>query len=296
MIQIRKSFPTDAYALINIQDIVWRDEYYDVLPNGILHDRLRDVNSRVEHLRNQIEENNRIIVALDDDRIVGYIFYAKAQSVVYASAAEIRSIYVLADYQGQGIGRMLFEGAKEELIKLGFNSVIINCPSESRCIDFFLKLGAERRENVVSKILDYAVNMTILYLDLYLRSNSNLQSNDWNLLYERAQDKLILLNDVNREVAVIMTDKGNFYFGLGIKNNVCPIEVAMANMYLGEEKKVLKILILDRNSKPVLPCGKCRDLLVSLGQEEAEILFDLGSLKTMSFQELNPYYKDEEKV
>ena len=83
---------------------------------------------------------------------------------------------------------------------------------------------------------------------------------------------------------------------IGIKNSVCPIESALANMHIGQEKNVSKILILSRESKPVVPCGKCRDLLVSLGQGSAEILFDIGSLQTKTMEELNPYYKSEEKV
>ena len=83
--------------------------------------------------------------------------------------------------------------------------------------------------------------------------------------------------------------------GLGIKKKVCPIESALSNMYLGGENKIVKILILNKQSKPVLPCGKCRDLLIHLGQEQASILFDFGSFKTMTMKELNPYYKNEEK-
>ena len=65
---------------------------------------------------------------------------------------------------------------------------------------------------------------------------------------------------------------------------------------MNEDSNISKILILNKNNKPVLPCGKCRDLLIGLGEDKAEILFDYGSLKTMTMKELNPYYKTEEKV
>ena len=35
---------------------------------------------------------------------------------------------------------------------------------------------------------------------------------------------------------------------------------------------------------------------MNLGQGKAEILFDMSSLKVISLKELNPYYKNEEKV
>ena len=101
---------------------------------------------------------------------------------------------------------------------------------------------------------------------------------------------------MNREVAVVMSSSSKMYLGLGIKNRVCPIESALSNLHIGGETEISKLLILDRRSKPVLPCGRCRDLLISLGQHKAEILFDFGTLKTMTMNELNPYYKDEEKA
>ena len=63
---------------------------------------------------------------------------------------------------------------------------------------------------------------------------------------------------------------------------------------VNQDKRIVKILILNKERKPVLPCGKCRDLLIELGHESALILFDFGELKTMTMKELNPYYKDEE--
>ena len=101
---------------------------------------------------------------------------------------------------------------------------------------------------------------------------------------------------MNKEVAGIMSTQGNLYFGLGIKHKVCPLAVALSNLYLNGEREISKIIILNKSNKVVLPCGKCRDLLMNLGQGKAEILFDMSSLKVISLKELNPYYKNEEKV
>lgn len=294
MLEIRKSYPTDAYTLIKIGDAIWKSEFYDVLPSGFFQEMVHNIDKRVDHLKNQIQENNRIFVALDDDVIVGFVFYARTQNVVYNASAEIRSIYVLPEYQRQGIGTKLFKMAADELKKLGFRSVIIDCPLNSSGIHFFLKLGGEKKEIISKRLFGYSIIFDLIYIDLDHPEQKT--TNEWNELYLKAQENLFLLNERNREIAVLMTVSGRMYLGIGIKNRVCPIESALANMYLAGEKLVSKILILDRKSKPVLPCGKCRDLLISLGQEKAEILFDVGMLKTMTMKELNPYYKDGEKV
>ena len=294
VIEIRKAYPIDAYEIINIYDIVWKSEFYDVLPNGIIHDRLKNVHSRVEHLTNQIEENNRIFVAVDDGKIVGFCFYARRQDERYADSEEIRSIYVLPSYQNQGIGTKLINACIEEIKRLGYHSFIVDVPNGGRCTDFFLKFGGKKRELFSKKIDGYSVMVDIIIIDI---NKSNSTPNDeWNELFLMVQDKLYLLNNNNLEIGIILTNKGNTYMGIGIKHRVCPIEVALGNMYLNKDSNISKILILNKNSKPVLPCGKCRDLLISLGEDNAEILFDYGSLKTMTMKELNPYYKTEEKV
>lgn len=294
MLEIRKAYPTDAYTLIGIKDVVWKSEFYDFLPNGIISEMARNIDKRVMHLKDQISENNRIFVALEDDVPVGYIFYAKAQNVVYDSAAEIRDIYVMPEFQKKGIGTKLFERALEEIKKLGYKSLVLYCPWESKGISFFLNLGGLKKELITKLVDGYSVICDLVYYDL--EKNCDKDHSEWNDIYLMAQEHLYLLSDINREIAVISTVEGNMYLGLEIKNGVCPIESALSNMYIGGDKKVSKILILNRESKPVLPCGKCRDLLIRLGQEEAIILFDYGTLRTMSFQELNPYYKDVKKV
>ena len=298
MIQIRKAFPTDAYSLIQITDIAWKEAFYDLLPNGILSNMCQEKEKRVTHLRDQIQENNRVLVACEDGMIVGFIFFAKASNEMYIKSAEIRSICVLPEFQKKGIGSRLLEEAKKEIEKLGFNTLVLYCPICSTHIDFFYKMGARNNKVHSKKIMGYEVPCYLLLFDL-TSTNSEIVlevENSWNDLFLKAQEHLHLLNDVHREIAVISSSNGNIYYGLGIRSRVCPIEAALSNMYLGQDTEVDKILILDRKSKPVFPCGKCRDLLISLKQGQAEILFDFGTLKTMTLKDLNPYYKDIEKV
>lgn len=294
MIEIRKAYPIDAYTLINIKDNVWKNEFYDILPNGIINDMNKNVEKRIEHLIDQINENNRVLVALVDDKIVGYVFYAKALNEDLDLAAEIRELYILPEYQRKNIGTSLFENVVDELKKLGYNSIVLNLPINSRSVLFFIKLGFIKKDVCIKLINGYKIRCDLMYYDF--KNTSREFTNEWNDIYVKAEENLYLLNNINREIAVISTDSGNMYIGLGIKRRVCPLEVAVANMHASSDKNISKIIILNKESKPVLPCGRCRDLLIGLGEEKALILFDYGSLKTITMKELNPYYKDEEKV
>lgn len=292
--EYRKSYPTDARFLVQLRNEVWKNTYYDVLPNGILQYMKENMEEMVNHLRDQIMENNRIIVALENNKIVGYIFYAKSQVDLYDTAAEIREIIVLPQYQRKGIGRELYQLAKQELMKLGYHNLVVSYPSIGRDKEFFQRLGGTLKEKFSHQILSYPVACDLFYFSL----DDSLEntSKEWYFLYQEVQKKIGLLNDVNKEVAGVMSTQGNLYFGLGIKHKTCPLEVALSNLYLNGEREISKIIIMNKSSKIVLPCGKCRDLLMNLGQGKAEFLFDMSSLKVISLKELNPYYKNEEKV
>ena len=297
MVEIRKAYPTDAYTLVQIRDFSWKNAYYDVLSNDIIYDKSKYLEESVRHLQDQISENNRIFVAVDDNKIIGFVFYAKTQGNHYENA-EIREIYVLPSYQKHGVGRRLFEEAVAAIKKLRYTSFIVSCPVQNRNIDFFLHLGGVKKGNKTEQMYGHSFVCEVIYYDISQSNAAGDSSldNEWNLLYMKAQDELVKLNDLNTEIAVLLSESGKYYYGMGIKDRVCPIQSALSNMYLGGDKKISKILILNKLSNPVLPCGKCRDLLIRLGQDNAVILFDLGSMKTMSMRELNPYYKDTERV
>lgn len=261
--EYRKSYPTDARFLVQLRNEVWKNTYYDVLPNGILQYMKENMEEMVNHLRDQIMENNRIIVALENNKIVGYIFYAKSQVDLYDTAAEIREIIVLPQYQRKGIGRELYQLAKQELMKLGYHNLVISYPSIGRDKEFFQRLGGTLKEKFSHQILSYPVAFDLFYFSL----DDSLEntSKEWYFLYQEVQKKIGLLNDVNKEVAGVMSTQGNLYFGLGIKHKLCPLEVALSNLYLNGEREISKIIILNKSGKVVLPCGKCRDLLMNLG-------------------------------
>ena len=292
--EYRKSYPTDAYLLIQLKNDVWKDTYYDVLPNGILKYMKENKEEIINHLRDQIMENNRIIVALEDNKIVGFIFYAKSQVDLDDTAAEIREIFVLPRYQRKGIGRKLYQLAKRELRKLGYRTLIISYPSVGNDKDFFQCLGGEVKEKNFQDVFGYSISCDLFYFQLDdIMENTSL---DWESLYQEAQKKIGILNEVNKDVTAVMSVNGNVYLGVGIRNDICSVASALSNLYLNGENNVRKIISIDKNSNVVLPCKKCRDLLISLGLGDSDVLVDMNFLKSVSLKELDTYYKDKEKV
>ena len=104
-------------------------------------------------------------------------------------------------------------------------------------------MGGTRKGNKTEHIFGHSFACEVIYYDISNESSQNECENDWNQLYLKAQDELIKLDDIRHEVAVILSDTGNYYFGIGVKGEICPIEGAISNMFLGGDKIISKILI-----------------------------------------------------
>lgn len=293
MVMIRKAYPADAYNIVGVNLEVWKCEYNDILSSNIINGMIGDFDNRVKHLKEQIEENNRIFVAVEDDRIVGYIFYAKSSNEEYSSAAEIRDLYVLSSYQRMGIGNQLFQKAVEEVKKLGFNSLILNCPIKNKNKDFFLKLGGVIKEVISLKVSNSLIDFSVIYFDL-LASNMDKDLR-WNDLYTKLVNVSLGVTSDYRAIALIESD-GNLYFGLNVFKMVTALEVAFSNMKLDSKNKVEKLIILDASNRLLIPDGYDLEILMESGNEDTLVLVDVITSEVKKVRELISDLKKEERV
>ena len=102
----------DARATIEVQYKTWLDTY----PNEKAGITIDDVEDRYKNAfdteqikrREQIianpEPNEKFIVVKDGDKVIGVCV-----GVVYENKNQLRMIYILPEYQGRGIGSMLWE-------------------------------------------------------------------------------------------------------------------------------------------------------------------------------------------
>jgi len=117
-VKIIASIPDDVYRIREIQRIVWLDIY----PNkkaGITREdiELKFRNDNTKEGRGVIEKkkekydnpNIHILVAKEDEIIIGFIIASKENE------NRINAIYILPEFQGQGIGRSLMSQALDWL-------------------------------------------------------------------------------------------------------------------------------------------------------------------------------------
>ena len=108
-VSIRRAVPEDAEALAHLHVDVWDDAYTGLMPQGILDDRREKVAERVTRWQEILEQSRPILLAEDEEGIVGFASTGPARDNDMEELLELYSLYVRAAYWGTGVGYALFE-------------------------------------------------------------------------------------------------------------------------------------------------------------------------------------------
>lgn len=148
MIQIRYAKVEDASAWTDINLKTWRTTYYKIFDEEVFLAREKDRSAKIERLINNISnKTNYHAVATYNDEVIGFMCYGKTRphkNISDSEYAEIYAIYLLEQYQGQGIGRTMLEYATKDLSEVGFKKVIIWTLKENPNISFYKKMGGNK--------------------------------------------------------------------------------------------------------------------------------------------------------
>ena len=126
-----------------------------------------------------------------------------------------------------------------------------------------------------------------------------MENNIWKTLYNSAkavqwERKLSPFMEVGSVGAAVLTDKGNIYTGICIDTacgmGMCAERNAIANMLTNGENKISKVVAIMPDGSSGTPCGVCREFMMQLGKESAdiEILLSLEPLQTIKLGEELP--------
>lgn len=80
----------------------------------------------------------------ESEKLIGYCYVGFSARAFKRGVPEIILLYVLKDFQGQGIGRKFFEISKDFLKRKGFDEFIISCNKYNKSAQlFYEKMGGE---------------------------------------------------------------------------------------------------------------------------------------------------------
>lgn len=140
---IRDAGLSDAPAIARVHVDTWLSTYRGIVPDEHLDSLCYE---RTEHAtRSRLSATDgdtfTLVAQTDEEEIVGFATAGPVRESEAAKTGEVYAVYVLARYQGQGIGQALMRRAAERLNAAGMQSMIIWVLKDNPAQGFYAHLG-----------------------------------------------------------------------------------------------------------------------------------------------------------
>lgn len=168
-IEIRRATPEDASDIATVAAYSWLESYQGLIDQEYLNNRITD--ERLEYSTNKtrrlLENTDKYYVAEVDGKIVGIVFYDKSSEEKYMDYGYLEALYLLKQYQGFGIGKMLFNLAVNGLKNMGYNKFYLHCLSGNKTLNFYKKYKGDVVDTIKYPIGTFNVDAdVIVYEDI----------------------------------------------------------------------------------------------------------------------------------
>ena len=142
-IAYRKATLKDCYVIAELKGIVWNTTYKGIYSEESLSGY--DIKKNEQIMENIVNNPElEIYVATDEDRIVGFMTCGKPYKPFLHYEQEIGLLYILKEYQRQGIGKGFFEIARKQIKENGYNEFVVAVNSRNdNAIQFYLAMGGK---------------------------------------------------------------------------------------------------------------------------------------------------------
>lgn len=131
--------------IANLKLKVWKSTYAHIYPKEKFDNF--DIKEQTEKFKKYVcDSNGFFIVAKEADinKIVGYCYAGHSAKSFRKGTPEIILLYVLEEYQHQGIGREFVKRSKQFFKDKGYNNYIISCNKYNYPAQvFYKKMGGE---------------------------------------------------------------------------------------------------------------------------------------------------------
>lgn len=126
MYSIRKAVYEDAATIANIHVSSWKNTYKDLIDekdfSNMTYENRKILWQTVLSVQN---EERCTFVIYNSEKIVGFISGGPERTKRFNFDAEIYNIYLLQDYQKQGLGARLLKVFAEEMKENGYQSILV---------------------------------------------------------------------------------------------------------------------------------------------------------------------------
>ena len=141
---VEKSKKEDCKAIAEFVTRTWNETYRGIVNDEFL-DNLENTEEKryINAINNFDEKFNMQYIIKKDNKIIAYLKLSKIKDDEYKEYIELQSLYVLKEYQKNGIGKELIQKAFNEAKKAGYKKMIIGCLEENKSNGFYKKMGGK---------------------------------------------------------------------------------------------------------------------------------------------------------
>jgi GNAT superfamily N-acetyltransferase len=149
-LRIRPGTAEDIEEISRVYAEAWKATYQGVAPDAFVHGM--NAGAAAQIFRDSLQPNEFkyffFVAQSPSGRLVGFCDGGKERSHPENGVGELYAIYILPEYQKQGIGKLLFEEAVESLLLSGMKSMMVWVLAESPYRKFYEELGGKLEEGV----------------------------------------------------------------------------------------------------------------------------------------------------
>lgn len=134
---MREATKDDIEQVAYVHHVAWMETYTGLIDPQFL--KTRSFEKSIQIFKKTNCQN--VVVACRGNQIVGFCSYGKVQEeeIIYG---EIQGLYVLKEFQHQGIGFQLVEYVKKHLLLMGFQKIYLwVLKKNSQAIHFYERIG-----------------------------------------------------------------------------------------------------------------------------------------------------------
>jgi len=143
-IQIREATVSDIDIISHVHVQCWQEAYAEILPADYLNSLSRE--QRAEKWKKAFHEEKspwKMFVAEEDGLIKGFVSSGRSLKSDFGFQGELYTLYLLRQLQGRGMGRALFEKARNSLALSGINKMYLWVFKDNPALAFYKHMGGE---------------------------------------------------------------------------------------------------------------------------------------------------------
>lgn len=142
MVIVRDAKVEDLLSIAKVKIDSWGSTYRGIIADDILDNfDVQEQAKKFGELIPQGMEKKFLIVAEANGKIMGFAAGGSEREGKYEVDGEVYAIYVLQEYQNEGIGKELMAHSVKKLITMGFDSMLVWVLEKNPYKAFYEKLG-----------------------------------------------------------------------------------------------------------------------------------------------------------